>query len=268
MKCVDCPRLLPEGSHRNRKRCSACRDLSLKCPKTTMTPHQVVRARALIGKMPRDDIARTLGVSVSSLKRAFRGTRICYFNKYVANPELVEAVGKYYEKHGRNATQLKFPQVKVRSVVERYKKYKPRQTRWSSEQILEAARMAGVVSLRRQAEIFNRPNAHAGSIKSLWMKRFRTGGGNVNGASWSLARHFVKPRCPVVTTEYWATRRKTAAGEIEHSRRIVLWSDFHKNLRSDAPNWVREASATLARFQVWLHGTKRVHSRVTEMLHE
>jgi AcrR family transcriptional regulator len=231
-----------------------------------MTTEQIRMAQRLVGKMPRDEIAKACGVSVSSLKRAFRGVRICYFNKYVANPNLVEAVCRYYEKHGKNKTQERFPNVKVRSVVERYKNFNPRTIRWTDEQIIEAARMAGIISKKAQAEYFNRPNAHLGSITSLWMKRFGRGGGSVNGLAWYVARQFVRPSCPRVQTAVWAMRQ-THKNTFQ-SRTVALWVDVATHIKAAAPEWFRSTAVALARYQRWLWKTERVHASVLKMIKE
>lgn len=264
-RCLDCSTSLPTGSHFNTKRCEACKKAVLKRPRSSMTNGQIKRAKGLIGKMPREEIAKEMGVSLSNLKRAFRGTRLVYFNKYVANPSLVQKVAKYYEKHGLKETQVRFPDVRVRSVVERYKLYSPRQRRWSSQEIIKAAQMAGLVSHERQAQFFSRPGANAGSIKSLWTKRFGLGGGSVNGLSWSIAKHFVREACPSVETEFWATRQKRKCGRIEYSRKLVTWKDFSRYQKNENPDWLKEAAKTMARFQMWLHGTRNVRSRVQKI---
>ena len=216
----------------------------------------------LIGKMPRDEIAKEVGVSVSSLKRAFRGTRICFFNKHVANPDRVKQVCQFYEEHGREATQKAFPEIKVRSIVERYKLYDPRQVRWTDEQIILAAKYAGILSYDQQAEIFNRPNAHAGSIKSLWMKRFRMAGGSINGMSEFMARTLVTDKCPFVQTRFWETRR----GDKSFSRKLYLWVDMEKHLLPDVPDFIRSAIESMADFQRWLFESNNPRNKILKIL--
>lgn len=112
--------------------------------------------------------------------------------------------------------------------------------------------MAGVVSYKKQAEYFNRPNANVGSILSVWNKRFGFKSVNINGMSHRLARHIVKSSCPIVSTEtmkvYFEKRKKIQL------RRTCLWVDMIDHLKSDAPEFIVEAIDGLADFQRWLHG--------------
>lgn len=229
-----------------------------------MTPAQIRKAKSLVGKISRDDICRQLGVSTSNLKRSCPGISFYFFNRYAAQPELVEKVCKYYERHGKKKTTEKFPDICIRSVVERYKNYAPRQTRWTPRQIRQAAQMAGLVSIEDQAKFFNRPGANRGSIVSLWMKKFKLGGGNVNGLSWNIARNFVRPQCPKIKTSFW--RRREWTKESNRARFVVTWKDFEKYQKHDNPAWVKEAASALARFQIWLHGTKQIRARVQKIV--
>lgn len=204
----------------------------------------------MIGKMPAKEIAVKLGTSISNLKRAFRGTRLAYFNKHVINQDRVKRVCAYYEKHGRPATEKAFPEVKVRSIVERYKFYRPRQTRWTDEQIVELARMAGLVSFDEQARRFARPGAAAGSIKSAWQKKFGFGGQAINGMSNWMAKEIVTKDCPRILSHYWDTKR---AGK-HYGRNICLWVDMEKHLRPGVPDFIVSAIKQMAEFQRWLHG--------------
>lgn len=253
-----------EGAHFNRMQCEPCQMKALQKPKGTMSPSQIRRATKMAGRYPRDEIARTLGVSLSNLKRSCPGVSFHFFNRYAANPALVERVCRYYERHGKRKTMERFPEVRVRSVVERYA-HAPRQTRWTSEQIRQAAQMAGLVSIEEQAKFFSRPGARRGSIVSLWMKRFGVGGGNVNGLAWNIARHFVRPGCPKIKTTFWRRRTKSS-NHPDRARIVVTWKDFSKHQKPSNPQWIKEAAEALARFQVWLHGTKQIRARVQRIV--
>jgi hypothetical protein len=257
-----------DGTHFNCVQCKPCQIAALEKPAGTMTPSQIRAAKTMAGKFPRDEIAKRLGVSLSNLKRSCPGVSFYFFNRYANNPSLVERIGKFYEKHGKRKTQERFPDVNVRSIVERYKVFSPRQVRWTASQIKEAAQMAGIISLEKQATYFNRPRANKGSIISLWMKTFKTGGGNVNGIAWHVARHFVRQSCPVVETDFWRSRQIRRNKIHEQKRAIVLWKDFASFQKASNPDWIKDAAKTLARFQEWLHETKQVRRKVKTMLEE
>lgn len=217
--------------------------------------------------MPRDEIAKAVGVSVSSLKRAFRGTRICYFNKYVANQNLTLRVCRYYEKNGMPETVKAFPGVKVDVIVETYGYRKgliknKRQVRWTDKQIADLARMGGLISHKAQAKYFNRPRAFEGSIKSAWTKKFGFMAGEINGMKHNQARHLVTKRCPFVRIRISETRDNPAYDR----RRVYLWVDMEKHLRSNCPEFIREAIVTMAQFQRWLHQSNQPQRKIRAMI--
>jgi hypothetical protein len=262
-ECTNCGEE-KRSEHFNTKYCEKCRAYFLRYPKSTLTKEQRQEAEKLIGKMDRKEIAEHLGVSLANLKRAFRGRRLAFHNKYARQPDLVKAVCKYYEKHGKIKTQKKFPQVCVRSVVERYPYFKPRQTRWSDSQIVEAAKMSGLISMNAQAKWFNRPNAFEGSIKSLWTKRFGFGGGSIHGLSYCVGKELVTRRCKPIDTFFWQTVRN----EHKFGRKLYLWVDIEKHLKSGFPDCIDEAVTTMADFQRWIFQTDNPRRKILQLMKE
>lgn len=265
LKCGGCGAKIMHTRHFNAKWCSRCRDERVTRPKSSMTPAQISRAKTLIGKMPREEIAERIGVSVSSLKRAFRGVRLAYHNKWARNPDFVREVCAFYAANGKRASVERYPGVCIRSIVERYPLPSRRQSRWTDEQLIELAQMAGVISLASQAKYFSRPGANRGSIVSVWMKRFGSGGGCINGLAWYMAKHFVDERCPKVKTPFWR-RREHDDGGPDRGRILVTWVDLERHLKADAPDWLRESAAAMAKFQRWLHGVKDPKRRIKRII--
>jgi hypothetical protein len=259
----------PRAKHFNSKYCRPCRIERRRRPRSTLTTAQVRLAEGLIGKMPAPEIAQKLGTSVSNLKRAFRGKSIWFHNgKYKNQPALVRRVMAHYERHGMVATAKAFPQVRVRSIVERANYYgltlRPRQVRWTPDQLAELARMAGIVSVPAQARYFNRPNANEGSIKSVWMKRFGLGGGSVHGMSEFAARHLVRKGTPCLKTAFWMTRRENQT----FGRKLYLWVDMERNLRREIPPYLRDAVVQMAKFQRWLFQSENPKREIRRMIRE
>jgi len=215
-----------------------------------MTRKQIDEAMSLRGSMPRDEICEKLGVSVANLKRSTPGVSWYYFNRYAANPEMVKEVCTYYEKNGKKKTQEKFPEISVRSVVERYKNFSPRQSRWTGEQLVELAKMAGLVSIKNQANYFNRPLANEGSIISVWQKRFNCKQAYMHGFPTYKAKYFVKASCPTLEVDF----NPNTIGGTETKAKVYLWTDAKKHLRKDCPEFIAEAVKAMASFQKKLFG--------------
>lgn len=244
--------------------CEPCRKKRLKRPKGTMTPEQIHQARNWAMTKPRAEICKLLEVSLSNLKRSCPDVSFNYKNytrnKYITNPKLVKKVCAYYEKHGKRKTQEKFPEVNIRSVVERYTDFKPRQSRWSDKQIQELAKMAGLISFKAQAKYFNRPLANEGSIRSAWVKKFGHGQRVINGMAHWKAKHFIKKSCPIIETPF---------GSNSHTQKhLILWVDFEKHIRSDCPEFIKEAVGTMASFQRKLFNVKDVRTKVKRLISE
>lgn len=263
--CATCDK--PIRGHFNRKRCRPCSRALVLRPKSSLTQEQIQQVRAWIGKIPVTEMAERLGTSVSNIKRAFRGESIWYHNgKYKNRPELVAAVLHYYAKNGKLKTIERFPDVSVKSIVDRPEFYgfeKPRrQVRWTDEQLAEAARMAGLISFKAQAGYFRRPSANEGSIRSLWSKRFKQGWAQLNGMAWIHAHHLVDGRAryirPQGTGRNWA---KTMA-----AARIILWVDMEKALKPELPPFIREAVKTMADFQRWLWRSDNPRPLILKMI--
>lgn len=242
--CLECKKS-PRKPHGNAKYCDPCAEhLKSKGSASTVTKSQAKEIKRLAGKMYIHDLAAKVGLSKPTLVRFARREGIS-LNAHKYKDEVIAEVTAYYEKYGKIATQKKFPTIKVRSIVERYNKgRKPRQVRWTDEQLVDLIRMAGLVSFERQAKFFDRPNANEGSIKSAWSKKFGYSGSQLHGLSkWHAVR--LAPRCRLVTTDFWVIKGKKA-------RQIALWVDLRKSLCKDTPKEIHRLVGILAKYQNWL----------------
>ena len=243
-KCIDCEELI-EANHFNTKRCLACKSIVLKRPIGKMSMDQINEAKRLAGTMPRENIAIELGVSLSNLKRSCPDVRFTFFNHLKNNPNIVKEVCKYYEKHGLKKTSEQYPEIRIRSLVERYKIYRPRQIKWKDEELIELAKFAGLIPLKEQAKFFNRPRANEGSIKSAWYKKFKTTPCFMHGLPVHKAKLFLEPGFPSLNI------KRQISGD---PTKIVIFSDAVNFLRKDCPDFVQIAIKAMAEFQNKLFG--------------
>ncbi len=209
------------------------------------------------------ELAEHIGCSRTNLIRWASNCGVS-LDAHSYKPEVIRQVCAFYEEHGKTKTQEAFPDANVRSIVERFKFFKPRQIRWTDEQVIEAARMAGLVSLSAQAKYFNRPNAHAGAIKSLWMKRFGIGGGGVNGLVKWYARELIKGG----HSKYIRPIGESRGGEPIQFRSIILWVDLEKILKPSVAPFIADAIRAMADFQRWLHGSDDPRRKILAMIKE
>ncbi len=280
--CGRC-KLRPKRKHHNSKWCAICSQELRHRPAHNLSRTEQSEVRRLAGKMSRDDIAKEVGRSLSSIRRYCRQAGISLMFDRDYPEEVRREVCEYYSVYGKVKTRKRFPSVTVRSIVERYlKKYElnPRQIRWTKEQIVEAAKMAGIISHASQARYFNRPRAFEGSIRSLWVKKFGNSGGHVPGLKAQLAYQLVeggrriyrKDRTgsalflPIKPLEvsFWMPRKGRRVRYLP--RRIFLWVDIAENLRPDLHPEIKQIVRTMAKFQKWLHGTKNVRAAIKDLI--
>jgi len=226
----------------------SCAEKLTRKPSGTLAPRQVKAALKLRGTMPVEDIAKNLGTSLSNLKRSCRGVRFAFHNLHHLNPDRTKEICAFYEKNGRRQTEKKYPGIRVRSVVESYKLFSPRTVKWKSEEILQAARMAGIVSMKEQAVFFNRPNANAGSIRSLWVKRMKFKGNlyAMHGLTQNKASYICEPSVPFYSV-------KVGPQHSKYKYKIAFWQDVAEHLKPGIPASWKQAIDALVRYEKKLY---------------
>jgi hypothetical protein len=241
--CVRCKSKPKFSDHFNARYCLSCKSiLKVKIePFLYEDTKQIIRKYA--GKIERKKLAEKAGVSIATLKR-FAIMENLDITTFRYTPDEIRKVCDYYLIHGIVKTAQHFPHVKVRSIVERYFRslgIGTRQERWTPEQLYELAKMGGLISQNAQARYFKRPNAYAGSIKSVWSKVFKCKPANLNSCPHHIAKRIVEYKCP-----FYAKRGRSHV-------MFALWLDVQRNLKDDVSEDVKKLVNAMARFQKWLH---------------
>ena len=141
--CVECQARPRRTPHANTKYCEPCHQQLLRIPRSRVSPAQDELIRQLRNTMPRARIAERVGISHARLDRYLVEAVGLTSNARDYPPEIVMAVCTTYAALGKRRTQDLFPDVVVRSIIERHRDYAPRQLRWSGEHQIEAVRMGG-----------------------------------------------------------------------------------------------------------------------------
>lgn len=216
------------------------------------------KIQAMLNTHKKSDIADEINVSVSTLKRMAKtfGWRFEFkaprpYKKY--SKQLVGQVIKYYEQNGIKKTKSKFPEVRVRSIIERYPRNTYRQIKWSDDQIIEAIRLACFVSLKKQYIHFNRPFAFEGSIKSLWAKKIKCPMSRIHGLPIYIGKYFVNSDCPKTPTK------------LLHVPSIYIWSDI-KDYMIIKNEMFEKLFKTLADFQSWVYNTSNPRKEILAII--
>lgn len=260
-RCLSCNTKLI-NVHKNRKRCEPCAALLRKRPKHNLTEEQIKKLHKLKGTIYYEELAKRIGASRSSVTRYARDHGIS-LNALSYKPDVIQNVCAYYEIHGKRKTQEKFPDVSVRSIVERYKEFKPRQIKWKDNEIIELIKMAGLVSPKSQAKYFNRPNANEGSIKSVFITKIKCPPTYINGLTHRTAKTLVNSKCRYIKPLGLGRNKKSV-----EFRRMALWVDIEKSLKKDLPNYLVDAVQACAEFQRWIHGGGDVKKKIKDMIRE
>lgn len=259
--CKEC-NISPKQNHKNSKYCKPCALKLRKRPRANLTDSQISKLKKLAGTIYYEKLAKQIGASRSSVMRYARDNNI-NVNTHKYRPEIVEETLRFYEKHGKTKTQEKFPSVKVRSIVERYKDFKPRQTRWKDKEIIELVKMAGLICPRSQARYFNRPRSNEGSIKSVWIKKMKCPPTRINGLPHSVAKNLVTKDIKYIKT-YGLSRDKKTVQYI----RLALWIDIEKHMKKQVPGYIKKSVSACAHFQRWLHHGEDVKKEIKRIISE
>lgn len=232
--------------HFNRKRCEPCAVLIRKRPLGKLNKKQSEYLIKNAGIIPLKKIAKTIKTSYSTAKRfAFHNKIKTFVPRY--SKQQIDTVIKFYEIHGKTKTEKKFKNFKIRSIVERYE-HKKRCVRWTEKEIVQLLKLSCFVSFEKQALLFNRPRANAGSIVSVWAKRIKSSPVLTNGLPKSKARLFVTNKCPFIKLKTFRIKK------IKNHINIYLWVDIVENLKTDCPEIISESFKVLAKFQRWIFG--------------
>lgn len=263
--CIHCNVREKINTHPNTKYCKTCRESFVKKPRHNLTEEQQTLVKKLAGTMYARELVALVGCSHASLIR-YSVEKNINLNAHTYKKEIVDQVIRFYELHGKNKTQEMFPNVRVRSIVEKHEHH-ARQVRWTFEQKKELLKMAGLISFKSQAKFFNRPRANEGSIKSAFAKRvLPISGGNLNGMNHYNAIKIVKSTCPFY--KRIMVRRVKSSTCIQQ---IALWVDIEDHLKDSIPESIRKGIAALALFQRKLHDAKtnaECRNKINKMLSE
>lgn len=257
--CLDCK--VEIFGHQNRKRCPACVEKLRKRPGWKLNQKQISIIKKNAGLISREEIAMMANTSVSTVKRWARDHKVslAYFNY---KEDVIKNVCSYYEIHGKRKTQEMFTDLNVRSIVERHKIFKPRQSKWKDNEIIDAVRMSCFVSFKDQARKFNRPFAFSGSLISLWQKKLNGTPTRIHGLSQNKACLFVTKNCPWIK----APLIVNIDGDESCARNIFLWVDMEKHFLEDCPELIKEAIRAMAEFQRWIFQGKDPKKEIQRMI--
>lgn len=239
-----------EVHHFNSKYCEECRHLRRKknigLP-ASATPGQVATVKAMAGEVHISEIAALLGVHRSFIKRIGLTLGIS-FRIETYSKETVREVTAYYLKHGKPATEKKFPNVSVRTIIEHksgLRGLNPRCRPWTDGEMVELAKFAGLVSYKNQAIFFDRPRANEGAVKSAWVKKFKTHPGFMHGLPVHKAKLLLDPGFPLIE------RQESERGG---RRKMVLFCNAVPFISKDCPAFAADAIRAMAEFQEKLFG--------------
>lgn len=236
----------------------------------TLTPAQEQVVRSLAKTVPQAVIARRIKTDKRNLSVWAKKNNVDIKHNWFYEEQVVKKVCAMYNERGLKETQEAFPDVKVYCIVHkkfsRHRKYlRPRQSRWTDEQLIELAKMGGLISYKDQARFFDRPRAGVQSINEAWRKRFSTSSFNVNGLTTQEVSRVVRVKNTVVPIEVSYLNKKTDTYQM---RKLYLWADLEHNLRDDVPEFIKSAISTLADYQRWLFQTNDVRQAVLNMIKE
>jgi len=246
-KCASCDCSI-ENRHKNARRCVACAKLLRKSPAHNLTPHQQKKALELAGKMYRHEIAKAIGCSRAAFTRFAKERKDVDWNAHKYKDELVGEVVNFYINNSLDDTRKKFPNVRVRSIIDRYVG-KIKCIPWSEQETVALYKYTGLASYTEIAVKLGR-NPYAPK-----RKRERHVSGYVNSLPFNIAKKYTNRGCPF----FYLKKTDKQSGQW-----VTPWVAMEKHLRAENPGWVNQAVASLAKFQKWLHGGEKKIYQILE----
>lgn len=188
----------------------------------------IVRA----GKMTRQEIAESLGVSRATVNRRLRshGIRTGQPRQYPV--EIREAVIAFYATHDKHETQKQFPGVRVRSIIDRYET-KAKQEYWIFEEDLKAISMLTEKPTTEIARILGRGEK---SVIKRMKRVYNLSPKHLNGMAYRLCKHVLKD-------DFKPFKKGNSY--------VVNWSEMSKNLDTTNQDIIHCVNA-LAKFREFL----------------
>ena len=196
--------------------------------------------------LTRKEMAKILGLPEIRVQRAASYIKITFPGCKKYSDDLIEEVLAYYKNEGPQKTREAYPDLKLRSIIEKYGKgIQPHNRKWTNDEILEVIKLSGIFNAKKTASIFKRKKATEKSINKVW-HRLKCKPTQILGLPKYKGHLFVKKSCP---------RFKPLRS---NGSEYFLWSDIVKHIKPDCPFFIKDAFEALSEFQIHLYGTKNV----------
>lgn len=263
-KCRDCSACI-DDRHHAAQLCHPCRRKNIANMPAYLTPEQKAHVLRLSGTHTIKQISDEVGISISKITRFRKLNNLARRHRRYTQ-ETINDVLRYYEQHGRVATQKHFPDVNVPCITDVYE-HAPRVEPWKQEDLFMVVRMAGLAPPSVLAGLIHRRGMHAGTIESvLFRKMGITRVATLHGLGRHCAKWLAYENCPFVVRPLW--RRRTTTKQKNPLRRTYLWCDLVRHMRADIPDFVREGISAMADFQRWLFKNDNPRPVILKMMHD
>ena len=186
----------------------------------------------LAGKFTREEIANKLGTSRSTVNRCLKKNNIKTGQPKSYPINIRNAVINFYASHTLKETQKQFPNVKVRSIIERYTTLE-KQNYWTFEEELKAISMLSEKSTAEISKILGRGKR---AVSKRIQRNYQIAPKHLNGIAYRLCKHVL---------------RSNFIPEKKGNIYIVNWNDFDKYI-STKNKTILECVKVLAKFRTWL----------------
>lgn len=189
--------------------------------------------------------------------------------RYYYSKEIVSAVLEECEQRGPLATQRLFPNVRVSSIINRYRRETARKYAvWSAKEIVHASRMAGIIDRNAQAQLLPGQKRTPRAIFSFWTSRCRSTA-YLHGLTRKMGRMVAQKDCPIVPRNGgWTVKAKKKDAPLKRmvSCWIVLWCDLERHLKPCVPKGIANAIRCMAEYQRWIFAPKDPGVAIRKMI--
>ena len=199
--------------------------------------------------MKRIELSEQIGSSRATVNRFMRDNGLKTGQHTQYPKDVVKKICEFHEQHGVKKTQEKFPDVKVRSIVERYQT-NAYLASYDFKQIHLFLKYSEMLSDEQLYQLLGRSVSNR-KIVCKATERMIGFGKNpsrvyLNGLPYRFVKNFTKDSIPYF---------KFSHG---HCRKLCLWYDIKKHLSKNVSLEIKEIVNIMSKFQLWLHGGRPI----------
>lgn len=256
---------MPPGTHHKRQRCRPCSYRAARFNPPDLTEEQKALFKAKVGTVSRSELARLMGVSVTSAARYARHVGVSLANQ-TPKPVVMRSLLQSVRYRGLEQTRSRYGAAMDVDGLLQERAAGLLKTGWTDEQVVSLVRMGPFLPLSEQLKRLGRVGTGEAGISCTWTRVLKTSPSQLHGLSMTAARHLCRPGVPSVRLRLL---RRPSRGTLRAGRtrlRLVLWWVAKDFLVDWLPDYLVDGVNAMALFQKWLYAPEEPDIAIRRLL--